>query len=64
MLDRPGRADYRAIPRVIFTDPEVAAVGMTEAQALDAGHEVVVATINLPESIARPYTYEQRPRGS
>jgi dihydrolipoamide dehydrogenase len=63
MLGRPVDADYRAIPRVIFTDPEVAAVGLTEAQACEAGHDIAVATISLPESIARPYTYEQDPRG-
>jgi pyruvate/2-oxoglutarate dehydrogenase complex dihydrolipoamide dehydrogenase (E3) component len=63
MMGRPVSADYRAIPRVIFTDPEVAAVGLTEAQARNGGHDVAVATINLPESIARPHTYEQNPRG-
>jgi pyruvate/2-oxoglutarate dehydrogenase complex dihydrolipoamide dehydrogenase (E3) component len=63
MFGTPVDADYRAIPRVIFTDPEMAAVGLTEAQARDAGHDVATAQISLPQSIARPYTYEQDPRG-
>ncbi|GAA0935468.1 NAD(P)/FAD-dependent oxidoreductase [Actinocorallia libanotica] len=33
-------ADYRALPRVTFTDPEVGAVGLTEAQARDKGLDV------------------------
>ena len=36
-------ADYRAVTRVTFTDPEVASVGMTEEQARDAGLDVRVA---------------------
>lgn len=60
---QPQPADYRAIPRVIFTDPEVAAVGLTEAQARERGINVAVSTIELPTTIARPYTYEQHPRG-
>jgi dihydrolipoamide dehydrogenase len=35
-------ADFAAIPQVAFTDPQVAAVGRTEAQARDAGLEVKV----------------------
>ncbi|MCS6914747.1 MAG: dihydrolipoyl dehydrogenase [Myxococcales bacterium] len=34
--------DAVAIPAVIFTDPEIASVGMTAAQAESAGHKVVV----------------------
>jgi pyruvate/2-oxoglutarate dehydrogenase complex dihydrolipoamide dehydrogenase (E3) component len=35
-------ADHRAIPRVTFTDPQVAAVGPTEAEAHEAGIDVRV----------------------
>jgi len=35
-------ADYTTLPRVTFSDPEVASVGMTEAQAREAGLDVAV----------------------
>lgn len=38
--DQQARADHKAVPRVTFTDPQVAAVGSTEAQAHDAGLHV------------------------
>lgn len=31
----------RAIPAAVFTDPEIATVGMTEAEAREAGHDPV-----------------------
>ncbi len=37
-----SEADFRAIPGVIFTDPEIATVGLTEAQAKEKGHEPIV----------------------
>ncbi len=45
----PG-ADYRAIPRVTFTDPEIGAVGQTEQQARDAGVDVSVGFVPLSAS--------------
>ena len=63
MRGRPPAPTTGRFPRVIFTDPEVAAVGMGAAQAREAGLDVAVAKIELPASIARPFTYEQEPRG-
>ncbi len=64
ILGQPAKADYRAVPRVIFTDPEVAAVGLTEAQAREQGIEVDAVSIDLPSSIARPYTFQRNPMGT
>lgn len=47
--------DNRAVPEVVFTDPHLASVGLTEAQARAAGHEVatsVLALDNVPRAIA------------
>ena len=43
-------ADYRALPRVTFTDPEIGAVGLTEAQARAKGLMVRTAVSPLPSS--------------
>lgn len=55
LLGGDRAADYRAIPRVIYTEPAVAGVGMTAQQARDAGLEVLTATMDLSE-LARPST--------
>lgn len=60
---RAVKADYAAIPRVVFSDPEIAAVGLTEQQARETGIDVTTARVVLAEAIARPWTYEQDPRG-
>jgi dihydrolipoamide dehydrogenase len=39
--------DYRGVPRVTYSHPEVASVGYTEAEAKDAGFEVVVESYPL-----------------
>ncbi|MFJ3891331.1 FAD-dependent oxidoreductase [Streptomyces rubrogriseus] len=51
ILGRPGPdADYRALPRVTFTDPEIAAVGLTEQQARDRGLRVATSVLPLASS--------------
>jgi dihydrolipoamide dehydrogenase len=39
--------DYTGIPRVTYCSPEIASVGLTEAQAIEQGHEVDVEKLNL-----------------
>ncbi|HEC22868.1 MAG TPA: mercury(II) reductase [Chloroflexi bacterium] len=47
-LSGEGRVyDTATLPRVTFTDPAVASVGLTEAQAREAGYEVRVSTLPL-----------------
>lgn len=41
------RRDLRAVPRVTFTDPAVASVGLTEAVARESGADVVVSKLGL-----------------
>jgi dihydrolipoamide dehydrogenase len=63
IVSEPARADYDSIPRVVFCDPEVAAVGLTEASASERGIEVASARVDLAETISRPWTYERDPSG-
>ena len=55
MAKRRAKADYRAIPAGIFTDPEVATVGRTD------GDELVSAAVPL-SSLPRLSTYERPSR--
>jgi len=64
ILGRQRTASYHGIPRVVFGDPEIAAVGLTTAQARAAGINVAAAEISLADAIARPWTYERDPRGT
>jgi pyruvate/2-oxoglutarate dehydrogenase complex dihydrolipoamide dehydrogenase (E3) component len=51
ILGRPApAADYHALPRVTFTDPEIGAVGLTEQQARAAGVAVRVGSSQVPTS--------------
>lgn len=46
----PSEAEYHAVPRVTFTDPEVGAVGMTEARAREEERSVRTTTVRLPDT--------------
>jgi pyruvate/2-oxoglutarate dehydrogenase complex dihydrolipoamide dehydrogenase (E3) component len=50
-------ADHTAVPRVTFTDPEVASVGLSEAAARARGIDVVVASAD-PAETARGYIHD------
>jgi pyruvate/2-oxoglutarate dehydrogenase complex dihydrolipoamide dehydrogenase (E3) component len=52
-----ARADHTAIPRVTFTDPEVASVGLSEAAARARGIEVIVAAAD-PAASARGFIHD------
>lgn len=55
MAGQDVRADYRAIPRSIFTDPQVAAVGRTEGDGLASAQWKI-------ESTSRTSTFERPKR--
>ena len=44
------RADFTAIPRVVYTDPETAAVGLRLDQARERGIDAFEETIDLPRT--------------
>jgi pyruvate/2-oxoglutarate dehydrogenase complex dihydrolipoamide dehydrogenase (E3) component len=56
LLGKSVRADHTAVPRVTFTDPEVASVGLSEAAARAQGLDVVVVRMDPAES-ARGYIH-------
>jgi pyruvate/2-oxoglutarate dehydrogenase complex dihydrolipoamide dehydrogenase (E3) component len=43
-------AEYHAVPRVTFTDPEIGSVGLTEAQAREQGLTVRTGVAQVPSS--------------
>ncbi|TSD14883.1 dihydrolipoyl dehydrogenase [Haloglomus irregulare] len=46
----PAACDYQAIPAAVFTDPEIATVGMTADEATEAGFEPVVGQMPMNAS--------------
>jgi pyruvate/2-oxoglutarate dehydrogenase complex dihydrolipoamide dehydrogenase (E3) component len=52
-----AKADHSAVPRVTFTDPEIASVGLSEAAARARGVDVVVSSAD-PAETARGYIHD------
>jgi pyruvate/2-oxoglutarate dehydrogenase complex dihydrolipoamide dehydrogenase (E3) component len=50
LVGEPRPRDYWVVPRVTFCDPEVASVGMTEAEARAAGRNVRTGVVPFAES--------------
>lgn len=64
VVGEPSEFDYRVVPTVVFTDPEIATVGLTETDAAKEGHEPIVGefplsangralTLDAPEGFVR-----------
>jgi len=54
-LGDPRTVDYRGLPGVTFTTPQLAGAGLTEQQALDQGHGCDCRTLgagDLPRALA------------
>ncbi len=41
------QVEYKAVPNCVYTNPEVASVGLTEAEAKEKGYDVVVGKANF-----------------
>ena len=46
--DKAAAKDWLTVPGVIFTDPEIATAGLSEAEAKAKGHDVRVGKFNIP----------------
>ncbi len=54
-LGEPATVDYRGLPGVTFTTPQIASAGLTEEQALAAGHNCdcrVLGAQDIPRALA------------
>ena len=56
--DDAETADYRATPRVTFTDPEIGSVGLSEAEARARGLNVRTGIAQLPTDTTRGFIHK------
>jgi mercuric reductase len=59
MFGEERRADYSLLPTAIFTDPELASVGLTEADARNEGFEVGTSTHPISNVTRSQYVRER-----
>ena len=52
----PSTLDYVQMPRAIYCRPQVASIGLTEAQAREQGHDVKIGNSPSPP-VARPWLW-------
>jgi len=50
LLGRDAVADYRAIPRAVYTDPNVASVGLSLEAARDRGYDAASASADIKQT--------------
>ncbi|MDO5745960.1 MAG: NAD(P)/FAD-dependent oxidoreductase, partial [Micrococcaceae bacterium] len=63
ILGKDSSASYDGIPRVVFANPEIAAVGLTREAAEERGIDAVAVQVSLPKAIAKPWTDARDPQG-
>ena len=59
ILGRPRPRDYRVVPKVIYSEPEVASVGLTETQAREQDDHVVVGRASFADN-SRSFIEDER----
>lgn len=47
MAGRAGHVNYATVPNIVYTHPEIASVGMTEAEAKDSGVDTAVGKFSF-----------------
>ena len=50
LLGRQARANHRAIPRGVYTEPAVACVGLSSAKAREHGYDAITASMELGQT--------------
>ncbi|WP_131104449.1 mercury(II) reductase [Ornithinimicrobium sufpigmenti] len=58
-LGEPSTVDYRGLPGVTFTTPQVASAGLTEARALELGHDCdcrILGAQDIPRALVNQDT--------